>query len=101
MSTELTAPTANTYNTLEEILQRKDELSDAIERDSEQIGTMWNQMFAKSEESTKGEYIASLVTNSITAIDAFIMVRKLMKRYGGLANLFSGSSSKKKKSRRR
>jgi hypothetical protein len=28
--------------------------------------------------------IASLVTNSITAIDAFILVRKLMRNYGFL-----------------
>jgi hypothetical protein len=32
--------------------------------------------------------IASLVTNSITAIDAFLLVRKLMKTYGTIGNLF-------------
>lgn len=82
MLTEKTTP--STYSTLEEIRMRKDQLSDAIERDSEQIGTMWNQLFAKQENATKGEYIASIVANSITAIDAFLLVRKLMKNYGGL-----------------
>ena len=36
------------------------------------------------EANTKGELIANLVSNSITAIDAFILVRKLMKTYGWL-----------------
>ena len=75
---------------------RKEQLSDALERDSELIGDKWNQLFIKREDSTRGEYIASLVTNSITAIDAFIMVRKLIRKYGNFANLLTGKHSKKK-----
>jgi hypothetical protein len=86
--------TVQSYGTLEEIRLRKDQLSEAIEADSEQISTLWNGVFRKQEESTKGEYIASLVTNTITAIDAFLLVRKLMKNYSGLFSLFK---SKKKR----
>ena len=99
MNTELTT-TPTTYSTLEEIRLRKEQLSDAINKDGEQIGTMWNQLFTKREDSSKGEYIAALVTNSITAVDAFLMVRKLMKRYGGLASLFSSKTSKSNKKKK-
>lgn len=94
MTTEKTIPA---YNTLEEIRMRKDQLSDAIEHDSEKIGAMWNELFKKKEDSTKGEYIASLVANTITAVDAFLLVRKLMKNYGGLLTFFTGDKKKKKR----
>lgn len=85
------------YNTLDEIRLRKEQLGDAIQRDSEQIASKWVQLFATKEDSTKGQYIATLVANSVTAIDAFLMVRKLMKNYGGLVSIFQG---KKKRLRR-
>ena len=54
-------------------------------------------MFTPKENSTKGEYVASLVSNTVTAIDAFLLIRKLMKSYSGLFNFFG----KKKTSRRK
>lgn len=96
MNTEL-ATIQPSYHTLEEIRVRKDLLSEAIEKDSDQIGVLWNSIFAKQEHSTKGEYIASIVTNSITAIDAFLLVRKLMKNYSNLFSFFGKSKKKKKK----
>jgi len=85
------------FNTLEEIRMRKDQLSDAIDHDGEIIGEMWNDLFKKPENSTKGEYVATLVTNAITAIDAFLLARKLMKNYAGLFTFFG--KNKKKKNR--
>ena len=41
-------------------------------------------MFVKPKDSSKGEYIVGLVNNSITAIDAFILIRKLLKNYNRL-----------------
>jgi len=84
------------YNTLEEIRLRKDQLSDAIGRDEELIATLWNDTFTKKEDSTRSEYITSVIVNSITVIDTFLLVRKLMKTYGGIFTFFS----KKKKKRR-
>jgi hypothetical protein len=72
---------APTYHTLEEIRQRKEQLSDELQKDSTRFSTLWGQLFVKRKDATKGEFIASMVTNSITAIDAFLLVRKLLKNY--------------------
>ena len=69
------------YNTLDDIQQRKDALQADIQKDSQRIGTLWHELTASQKSETKGELIANLVANSITAIDAFLLVRKLMKSY--------------------
>ena len=79
-------PTA--YRTLEEIRQRKDQLLDEMQQDNKQFTTLRNQLFVKSENSSRGDYIASIVTNSVTVIDLFLLYRKLRKNYGGLMALF-------------
>lgn len=79
-------PTA--YRTLEEIRQRKDQLLDEMQQNNKQFTTLWNQLFVKSENSSRGDYIASIVTNSVTVIDLFLLYRKLRKNYGGLMALF-------------
>ncbi len=84
-----------TFHTLEEIRQRKDELLDQIQNDSKQFSTLWGELFVKRENSTKGDYIASLITNSVTVIDLFLLYRKLRKNYGSILGLF-GKSAKKK-----
>lgn len=73
-----------TYNTLEEIQQRKDELQAGIQQQNEHIGTLWHELTTPQESNSKGELIANLVANSVTAIDGFLLVRKLMKTYGSL-----------------
>ena len=74
----------SSFNTLEEIRLRKEELEDQIQKDNSQISSLWNQVFVKREDTTKGDYIASIVTNSITVIDLFLLFRKLKKNYGSL-----------------
>lgn len=86
--------TTRKYHTLEEIRLRKEELADAIQQDSTKFSSLWNQTFIKREGNTKGEYISGLIANSITAIDAFLLIRKLMKGYG---NLFGKSGKKSKR----
>ncbi|SEE61241.1 hypothetical protein [Prevotella sp. lc2012] len=76
--------TSPNYRTLDEIRLRKEEIAEELERDNSQFTTLWNRTFIKREGNTKGEYVAGLITNSITAIDAFLLIRKLMKGYGGL-----------------
>ena len=85
---------AQEFRTLEEIRLRKDELINQIQDDNTKFTSLWNQTFIKREGNTKSDYIAGLVANSVTAIDIFLVVRKLMKNYGGL---FGKKSSKKKK----
>ena len=74
-------PATPTYHTLDEIRQRKDQLSEELQKDSTRFSTLWGQLFVKRKDTTKGEIIASMETNSITAIDAFLLVRKLLKNY--------------------
>jgi hypothetical protein len=74
----------STYSTLEQIQQRKEALHANIQKDNGQIGLLWHQLTAPQKSDSKGELIANLISNSITAIDAFLLVRKLMKSYGHL-----------------
>ena len=84
---------AQEFRTLEEIRQRKDELISPIQDDNTKFTSLWNQTFIKREGNTKSDYIAGLIANSVTAIDIFLVVRKLMKNYKGLF----GKHSKRKK----
>ena len=84
----------NQFCTLDEIRQRKVELAEDLQRDSTKVSTLWNQIFVKREDSSHGEYIAGIIANSITAIDTFLLVRKLFKNYG---HLFGWGASKKRK----
>ena len=72
------------YRSLTEIQARKDELKEEIHQQSGQINTLWHTLTAPQESNSKGEMIAHLVSNSITAIDGFLLMRKLMKTYGHL-----------------
>lgn len=71
-----------TYRTLEEIQLRKEKLHSDIQQENDQIGILWRTLFAPQKASSKGELVANLIANSITAIDGFLLVRKLMKTYG-------------------
>ena len=82
------------YHTLEEIRQRKDELLEQIQGESKQFATLWHDIFVKHETTSKGDYIAKLITNSVTVIDLILMYRKLKKNYGGLLGLFGKSKQK-------
>jgi hypothetical protein len=72
------------YNTLEDIELRKDELRAQLSSNSKKVGSLWRSLWAPQKSESKGELVANLISNSITAIDAFILMRKLMKTYGWL-----------------
>ncbi len=74
-------PTHN-YRILDEIQKRKEELSAELQSDNEKFSSLWGQLFVKRNDTTKGEWVASLIGNSITAVDTFLLVRKLIKNYG-------------------
>jgi hypothetical protein len=71
-----------TYRTLEEIQIRKEKLQSDIKQENDQIGILWRTLCAPQKANSKGELVANLIANSITAIDGFLLVRKLMKTYG-------------------
>ena len=81
------------YRSLDEIRRRKDQVLNELRQDNSQISTLWNQIFVKREDSTKADYITSLVSNGIIAFDTFMLIWKLMKSY----RFLFGSSKKKKK----
>lgn len=70
------------YDSLEQLQQRKDELKDQLQQQTGQMSTLWHDITAPQPSNSKGELVAHLVSNSITAIDGFLLVRKLMKTYG-------------------
>ncbi len=72
------------YSTLEDIRLRKEQINAELQKDNEHFAKGWNSLFVKKSETTKGEWVASLIANSMTAIDAFLLIRKLMKNYGHL-----------------
>ncbi len=72
----------HTYHTLEDVQLRKEELQAEIQKQNEEISVLWNELFIPRKANTKGELIANIISNSITAFDAFMLVRKLMNQYG-------------------
>lgn len=70
--------------TLEANREQREQLATDIQKDNEQINTLWNQLTTPQPHNTKGEWVVGLINNSVTAIDAFLLVRKLMKTYGSL-----------------
>ncbi|MCR4602347.1 MAG: hypothetical protein K5683_02280 [Prevotella sp.] len=94
MTTSENTPTRS-YRTLADISQRKQELRMQLLNDKQHIDQLWKGLFVKREESTRGQFIANIISNSAMAIDAFLMVRKLKKNYSGLFQFFK----KKKKNK--
>ncbi len=71
-----------TFNTIEEIQLRKEELRDELHASSELIGNIWMEITNDNKPSTKGEMMTSIISKSITAFDAFMLARKLVTQYG-------------------
>ena len=82
-----------TYHNLEDIRERKLQLSEELNRDTAKMSMLWNKTFVKREDATKGEYITSMISNGIMVIDAFMLFRKLKRNYN---SLFGGKKSKKR-----
>lgn len=83
------------YNTLEEVQVKKDELSDKIQKQNDEIAELWNNLMEPKKANTKGEFIANVISNAITAFDAFMLVRKLTTQYSDFFNV-RGKKKKKK-----
>ena len=72
------------YNTTEDLALRKRQLTEEIKAKEEEVAALWHSLTAPEKATTKGEQFANLISNSITAIDAFLLVRKLMRHYGNV-----------------
>ena len=83
----------NAYRSLEEIRERKADLREALGKDTAKMEQLWNKVFVKREETSKGDYVAAMISNGVMAIDAFLLYRKLRKNYQAI---FGRKKSKKR-----
>ncbi len=81
-------------NTLDEIRARKEELHAEIAKKEEMIASTWESLWEPAKANTKGEMVTHIIANSITAVDAFLTMRKLISRYG---HLFGVGKRKKRR----
>lgn len=72
------------YTRLCDIQARKEQLKNEIRKSKGQIGSLWTSLFAQNKPSTKGEMLTSIISYSMTAFDAFMLVNKLTRQYGHL-----------------
>ena len=88
MPVPATVPTTVPFQSLDEIQARKQQLKADLQDETLKISQLWHELTAPKPANTTGELVANLVTNSVTAIDAFLLVRKLMKTYGTVFGMF-------------
>ena len=89
-------PPPHIYRTLDDIRQRKLELRRQLDNRGERINQLWSQVYVKREESTRGQFLSSVISNSALAIDAFLMLRKLRRNYKSVSTLFKRSKKRRK-----
>ena len=72
----------NTYRNIEDIQLRKEELRTSIDQRSEIIANLWSDLTTVKRSGDKGEMVAGVISKSIMAFDAVMVVSKLYRRYG-------------------
>ena len=72
----------NTYRNIEDIQLRKEELRTSIDQRSEIIANLWSDLTTVKRSGDKGEMVAGVISKSIMAFDAVMVVSKLYSRYG-------------------
>jgi len=83
------------YNSLSDIAQRKQQLRLELSRDSQKVDRLWNSLFVKRNESTRGQFLSNIISHSALAIDAFLMVRKLRKTHPSIFQALGNWKKKK------
>ena len=73
--------TNSSYSTLDDIRNRKQQLRQQMDSQQQQVHQLWRTLFAKPSESTRGQFVQSVIANSALAIDAFLLLRKLRRSY--------------------
>jgi hypothetical protein len=76
------------YNSMEELLMRKEQLAEVIELEDQEIKRLWGALTAKDEHTTRSEQLTKYFSYGLMAYDALMMLRKLKKGYGSIANIF-------------
>ncbi len=76
------------YSSMEELLMRKEQLSEVIELEDQEIKRLWGALTTKDEKATRGEQLAKFVSYGVMAYDGVMMLQKLRKGYGSFVNIF-------------
>lgn len=76
------------YNSLEEIQMRKEQLSEVIDLEDEEIKRLWDKLTTKDEELSRSEQIMQYIKYGMMAYDGVMMLRKLKTNYGSILNIF-------------
>lgn len=76
------------YNSLEELLMRKEQLAEVIELEDQEIKRLWGVLTTKDEQATRGEQITKFISYGVMAYDGVMMLRKLKNSYGSFLNIF-------------
>ena len=79
---------SNPYASLEQLQQRKEQLSEIIDLEDKEIRRLWKQLTAKDKQLSRGEQLATFVQYGVMVYDGIMMLRKLKKGYGSLFNIF-------------
>ena len=81
--------TIHTYNSMEELLMRKEQLSEVIDLEDQEIKRLWSVLNAKDEQSTATQQMAKYFSYGVMAYDGLMMLRKLRRGYGNFLNIFT------------
>lgn len=74
---------------MEELLIRKEQLSEVIELEDKEIKRLWNVLTAKDEQASHTQQMAKYFSYGVMAYDGLMMLRKLRKGYGNFLNIFT------------
>jgi hypothetical protein len=73
---------------MDELLMRKEQLSEVIELEDQEIKRLWGALTTKDEQGSRGEQLAKYVSYGVMAYDGIMMLQKLRKGYGSFVNIF-------------
>lgn len=76
-----------TYNSIEQMQQRKEQLREVIGLENKEMKRLWTQLTDESQATRSGQ-IATFISYGMMAYDGVMMLRKLKRGYGGLMNIF-------------
>lgn len=71
------------FKTLDDIIAQRNILAQEIENSASKIANHWAQLTKPPATNSKAEKAAAIISNCLTAYDAFMLVRKITKRYAG------------------
>lgn len=76
------------YSSMEEITMRKEQLSEVIHLENQEIKRLWTALTTEGEGAMRGSQIGKYISYGVLAVDGLMTMRKLRKNYGSLLGIF-------------